>query len=196
MQASFSAAADRNKEAIGDALREYLLNTDNVIEIGSGTGQHAVYLAERYTGLHWQPTDRAENLSSIEQWVDQSGLDNIAPPIELDVSKEYDNDQKYNLAYSANTAHIMSEPQVAQMFKVVSHHLNVGGYFVLYGPFLYATKATAPGNKNFDAMLRQQSAHMGLRHKARLDEMAFDVGMEFKEDIEMPTNNRILVWQK
>lgn len=195
MTLPFSASADRNKEAIGDALESYLSSVDSVLELGSGTGQHAVYLAGRFPGLQWQPSDRAENLGAIKQWVDQSGLENIATPLEIDVSGEFNHQGIYGFAFSANTAHIMGLPEVADMFKVVSSRLKIGARFALYGPFIYGGKHTSSGNENFDAMLKQQSPSMGIRDKAVLDSLAFDAGLEFSEDIEMPANNRIIIWR-
>lgn len=195
MALPFSASADRNKEAIGDALEGYFSSAGSVLELGSGTGQHAVYLAGRFSDLRWQPTDRVENLGAIAQWVERSGLKNIANPIELDVSHEFTHQGIYGLAFSANTAHIMSLPEVADMFKVVSSRLKIGARFALYGPFIYGGKHTSTSNENFDAMLKQQSPSMGIRDKAVLDTMAFDAGLEFFEDIQMPANNRILIWR-
>lgn len=195
MTLPFSASADRNKEVIGDALEGHLSSVESVLELGSGTGQHAVYLAARFPELRWQPSDRAESIGAIRQWIDQSGLSNIAPPIELDVSDEIDHQGIYGFAFSANTAHIMSLPEVADMFKVVSSRLKIGARFALYGPFIYAGKHTSASNENFDAMLKQQSPVMGIRDKAALDAMAFEAGLEFSEDIQMPANNRILIWR-
>lgn len=195
MNLPFSASADRNKQAIGDALAVYLEAADSVLELGSGTGQHAVYLAQRFPGLHWQPSDRLENLHAISQWVDSSGLANIAPPVEIDVSGPVNHSGIYSFAFSANTAHIMSITEVAYMFRVVSARLKIGAGFALYGPFKYAGKHTSDSNHSFDAMLQQQASHMGIRDKAELDAMALDAGLDFAVDIEMPANNRILIWR-
>lgn len=195
MALPFSASADRNKEVIGDALERYLTEAGSVLELGSGTGQHAAYLAERFPALRWQPSDKAEHLGAIAQWIERSGLTNIAPPIEIDVSVDSAHAGIYGFAFSANTAHIMSLSEVAGMFHVVSSCLKIGARFALYGPFMYGGKHTASSNENFDAMLKQQSASMGIRDKAALDAMAFEAGLEFSEEIEMPANNRILIWR-
>lgn len=195
MALPFSASADRNKEAIGDALSGYFEATENVFEVGSGTGQHAVYLSERFPHLHWQPSDRSEHISAMTQRIAQSGLSSIAAPIELDVSIESSIQGQYSLAYSANTAHIMSLSEVASMFKLLSKVLQSNGYFALYGPFSFGGKHTSSGNENFDAMLKQQSVSMGIRDKAKLDELAFEAGMEFHEQFNLPSNNCVLVWR-
>ncbi|MEM7256627.1 MAG: DUF938 domain-containing protein [Pseudomonadota bacterium] len=193
---AFSAAADRNKEAIGDALTPYLTRARTVLEIGSGTGQHAVYLAGRYTDLIWQPTDREENVIAINARVVQSNLPNINQTIVLDVADAGTVDTTYNFVFSANTAHIMSIVEVKAMFRVVAGLLRGNGYFALYGPFKYRGQHTSPGNENFDAMLQQQAAHMGIRDKADLDAMAFEYGLDFADDLAMPANNRILLWRR
>ena len=196
MSLPFSASAERNKQVIADALEDYLTAVSKVVEIGSGTGQHAVYFAQRFTHLQWQPTDREENLSAIRQRIEEFALSNVAAPLEVDVSAAVALPQEYELAYSANTAHIMSLSEVKAMFKLVSACLQSNAYFVLYGPFSYAGEHTSEGNKNFHAMLQQQAAHMGIRDKAELDSIAFDVGFDFVEDIALPANNRILVWRR
>ncbi len=195
MSLPFSAASDRNKEAIGDALERWFNAADTVLELGSGTGQHAVYFAERFPNLYWQPSDRSENLQAIGQRIEQSAAGNIALPVEIDVSVENDHNTLYSFAFSANTAHIMSIAEVADMFRLVSSRLKTGASFALYGPFTYGGRHTSESNENFDAMLRQQAAHMGIRDRAELDAMAFEEGLEFEQDIEMPANNRILIWR-
>jgi len=190
----FSASADRNKEVIGDALTSRLKSASSVLEIGSGTGQHAVYLCERFPHLSWQPSERLENLDAIRQWIAQSGLKNIKDPLALDVS----NAQVlgiFSFAISVNTAHIMSIDEVAAMFATVSAQLKIGARFALYGPFRYNGQHSSPSNESFDAMLKQQAPHMGVRDKADLDQFARESSLEFVEDIEMPANNRILVWR-
>lgn len=196
MSLPFSAAAERNKTVIGDQMHAHFEGATSVLEIGSGTGQHAVYFAARYDHLLWQPTDRAENLAGIRQRIDESGLRNIEPPLELDVSVADPPGNHYNLAFSANTAHIMGMPEVRHMFSLVAASLKPGSHFALYGPFTYGGEHTAPSNTNFDAMLRQQAAHMGIREKSELDAIALDVGLDFIEDVDMPANNRLLLWQR
>lgn len=196
MSLPFSASADRNKTAIGDALTDVLNSVTTVLEIGSGTGQHAVYLAERYPNLQWQPTDRLENLTAIQQYIEASDCSNILPPIEVDVADKVSLNRQYDFAYSANTAHIMSLAEVKAMFELVSASLHTGASFALYGPFSYGGKHTSDGNRNFNEMLQQQSAHMGIRDKAELDTIALDAGLDFIDDKAMPSNNRILVWRR
>jgi cyclopropane fatty-acyl-phospholipid synthase-like methyltransferase len=196
MSLAFSAAAERNKTVIADALLPWLDGVESVLELGSGTGQHVAYFAARYPEIEWQPSDRPENLISIDERVRQAGLSNVKPVIALDVAAPALPDRHYDFVFSANTAHIMSEAQVTDMFSVVATCLNTGGCFALYGPFKYRGVHTAASNESFDAMLRQQAAHMGIRDKAVLDAVAFEQGLDFEKDIGLPANNRLLLWRR
>lgn len=196
MTLPFSASAERNKSVIADALAAYFDAAGRVLEIGSGSGQHAVFFCERFAHLQWQPTDREENLPGIRQWIDQSQLTNVDAPLILDVNDYTPTTDRYSFAYSANTAHIMSEEQVNRMFDVVGAHLAVGGHFALYGPFRFNGKHNAQSNADFDLMLREQAQHMGIRDKSRLDAFAGHAGLEFIEGIEMPSNNHLLIWRR
>ena len=227
----FSQSADRNKEAIGDALDMLLASASNVFEFGSGTGQHAVYLCQRFPHLRWQPSELKPNIETIGLQIQQARLSNILVPVECDVMEPMlfnDADASttpdavsngsgntsqpgashfgaglrrieylhYSFAYSANTAHIMSIEAVERMIAIAAVLLQPAGYFALYGPFRYGSEHTAEGNIQFDSMLREQDPAMGVRDKFELDRMAVESGMTPADDLEMPSNNRILLWQK
>ena len=197
MTLPFSGSADRNKQSIGDALEPWFARASTVVEIGSGTGQHAVYFSARFASLKWCPTDRRENLAAIQQRIDEASASNIASVVELDVGGATPLPAgPFDMAYSANTAHIMSEVEVEQMFAVVSGLLGIDGVFALYGPFHYSGEHIAESNREFDRMLRQQAPHMGVRDKHRLDDFARAAGLHSLEDIEMPSNNRLVLWQR
>ena len=212
MSLPFSQAAERNKEAIGDALHELLGAATTVFEFGSGTGQHAAYLCQRFSHLLWQPSEQQTNLETIKLLIDQAGLHNILPPLECDVLQRTlsvaslalpvneqsggDEHRRFSFAFSANTAHIMSVPAVARMMSIAAELLEPVGIFALYGPFRYGTAPMAEGNIQFDAMLREQDAEMGVRDKYELDSFAVANGMTPIDDLPMPSNNRILIWQK
>jgi len=189
---SFAPAAERNKQAIGDALSDVLEVVSSVLEIGSGTGQHAVYLTSRYANLNWQPTDRADALSSIAHNVANASA-NIQSPLELDVATPLQLG-KFDLVFSANTAHIMRVSEVEKMFAVAASHLKQGGLFVLYGPFKINDQHTAVSNARFDAQLKAGNPEQGIRDKSLLDGFAQAAGLIFSKDIEMPANNRVLMW--
>ncbi len=209
MSLPFSPSADRNKEVIGNALERWLCKASTVFEFGSGTGQHAVYLSLRFPHLQWQPSELKANIETIRLLIQQAGVSNILAPIECDVLAQLipgrdadasqvssDNVLQYSFAYSANTAHIMSMPAVERMLSIAAALLQPAGYFALYGPFKYGSKHTAEGNSQFDAMLREQDAVMGVRDKFELDQIAVECGLTPVEDLAMPSNNRILMWQR
>src|SRR5919109_3357107 len=152
----FSEACERNRAPILRILKRVLAERHFVLEIGSGTGQHAAYFAPELPHLVWQASDVAENLPGIRQWVSHP------PPIELDVDKEWPAIEA-DAVFSANTCHIMSWPQVERMFAGVGRLLRPGGVFALYGPFNYGGKHTSPSNAEFDQWLRRRDPASGLR---------------------------------
>jgi len=158
-----------------------------VLEIGSGTGQHAAYFAAELTHLRWQASDVAEHLAGIRLW----GVE----PTELDVDKPWP-EIDADAAFSANTAHIMSWPQVERMFRGVARLLPQGGVFALYGPFNYGGQPTSQSNARFDAMLRARDPSSGIRDFEHIQTLAARCGLAFLEDNAMPANNRLLVFRK
>jgi cyclopropane fatty-acyl-phospholipid synthase-like methyltransferase len=167
-----------------------------LLEIGSGTGQHAVYFAAELPSLHWQTSDRVENHAGIQAWLDESGLDNVGAPLALDVLTDTWPDGPYDAAFSANTAHIMSESAVEAMFLGLGRVLADGAPFLLYGPFNYDGRFTSPSNREFDAWLRHRDPQMGIRDVAWLQDAGERGGLVLDEDLEMPVNNRCLVWRR
>ncbi|MBT8135507.1 MAG: DUF938 domain-containing protein [Gammaproteobacteria bacterium] len=192
----WSEAADRNKAPILEVLRDALpARKLDVLEIGSGTGQHAVYFARHLPNLDWQTSDRLENHEAIAARVRASRLRNVHLPRELDVSN-FPLDRSYDVVYTANTAHIMSFDEVCAMFAGISQVLEPKGQVVLYGPVNRHGEFTSDSNRDFDHQLRATAAHMGIRDDANLDRLALDGGMTRVGDYDLPANNRILVWQR
>lgn len=204
MSSPFNAAADRNKEAIGDALADYFNKPVKVCEIGSGTGQHAIYLCDRFPALTWQPTDQGSHIETLSAACSQSTLENLLKPVELEVSAcvrqpallQALPEEHYPFVYSANTAHIMSMEDVTSMFTLVGKVLNEAGLYALYGPFKVDGEHTSEGNRNFDQSLRMEKPHMGIRNKEDLINLAAEQGLQLEKDIPMPANNRILLWRR
>lgn len=197
MELPFNAAADRNKEVIGDALSEYLAQATTVLEIGSGSGQHAVYLCRRFSHLQWQVTDQSSYLEGLAAVVEQSGCENIQPPTELQAGACVETGNRvYSFVYSANTAHIMGINEIAATFEIVSRCLSAEGLFALYGPFKENGLHNSDGNIAFDKTLRSEDPKMGIRDIAELEDMANATGMKLHRQIAMPSNNRILLWQQ
>ena len=191
----FSEACEENKQPILAVLQELFVQAGSVLEIGSGTGQHAVHFAESLPHLFWQTSDRPENHQGMERWIGESGLSNIGQPISLDVTEPWP-EQHYDAVFSANTTHIMSWPEVEKLFIGVGRVLRDGGCFALYGPFNYAGEYTSESNRGFDQWLKQRDPMSGIRNFEDLDELAQNNDLIFQEDITMPVNNRILVWCK
>jgi cyclopropane fatty-acyl-phospholipid synthase-like methyltransferase len=192
----YSQACDENREPILKLIRKVFANAHSILEIGSGTGQHAVYFARQLPHLTWQPTDLEENHASIQAWRDESGLENVRPPIALDVSASAWPDSIYDGFFSANTAHIMNPEEVQRMFSGIGNLLPTGAHCCLYGPFNYDGAFTSDSNKQFDSWLKKRNPASGIRDFEVIAELADANGFILKGDNEMPVNNRLLVWQK
>lgn len=192
----FSQACENNKEPILAVLRDCFADQRQVVEIGSGTGQHAVHFAGAMPWLSWQPTDRAEHLPGIRAWRDAAALPNLLEPLELDVDQPAWPLQRADAVFSANTAHIMSWPQVERFVAGVGLLLPASGCFCLYGPFNYGGGHTSASNADFDAWLRRRDPRSGLRDVEAIHDLAAQAGLQPAADHAMPANNRLLVWRK
>lgn len=185
----FSDAAERNRAPILAILNRVFADRRSVLEIGSGTGQHAAYFAPTLPHLVWQASDVAANLPDIREWVSEP------PPLELNVDRPFP-PVEADAAFSANTCHILSWPQVERMFEGVAALLPPGGVFAVYGPFHYGGKPTSESNARFDAMLRARDPASGVRDFEAVRELAQRHGLALEEDNAMPANNRLLVFRK
>ena len=192
----FSQACENNKQPILTVLQQAFADIDRVLEIGSGTGQHAVHFAAAMPWLHWQPSDRAENLPGIRAWCADAGLHNLAPPLELDVMVSPWPAIVTSGVFSANTAHIMSWPAVETFVSGVGACVPSGGRFCLYGPFNYQGRYTSASNAEFDTWLRSRDPLSGIRDFEAIERLAQAVGFVLEADHPMPANNRTLVWRK
>jgi SAM-dependent methyltransferase len=183
----FAEACERNRGPILAILKRIFRDRRAVLEIGSGTGQHAAYFAPELPHLVWQASDVAEHLAGIRMW----GVE----PIELDVDKPWPA-VVADAVFSANTAHIMSWAQVERMFAGAARILARGGLFALYGPFHYGGRPTSESNARFDAMLRARDPASGVRNYEDVQALAGRCGLSLLEDNAMPANNRLLVFKK
>ncbi|MFZ6745514.1 DUF938 domain-containing protein [Undibacterium sp. JH2W] len=196
MSKLFSAACERNSAPILQVIQPLLSNSQSLLEIGSGTGQHAVNFARSLSHLQWQTSDRLEYHPSIIAWMAEAALPNLLPPLELNIGINPWPQAQFDAVYTANTCHIMAWEEVELMFAGVATLLNEGGVFLIYGPFNYADKFTSASNQHFDASLKQQAAHMGIRDIENILIQASQHGMRLQDDIAMPANNRLLVLRK
>ncbi len=192
----YSQACENNKIPILNSLAKWFSDVSHVLEIGAGTGQHAVYFAEQLPSLIWQPCDLIENHPGIIQWIEDTQLVNIEYPISLDVKTIVWPNAKFDAVYTANTCHIMHWPEVIAMFEGVSTILSSGGLFVIYGPFNYNNAYTSQSNEHFDRMLRKRDPESGLRNFEDLISLAEQNVFSLMEDNDMPANNRLLVFKR
>ena len=192
----WSEACERNREPILGVLKQWFTAPGTVLEIGSGTGQHAVFMAEHLPHVVWQATDREENLDGIRQWFAAAGLANLPAPISLDVRDSPWPIAAADYVFSANTAHIMSWPEVEALFNGIGATLRSGGAFCLYGPFNRDGQFTSASNQAFDAMLRARDPAMGLRDDQALIALGREANLDFSAEYPLPANNRMLVWVK
>jgi cyclopropane fatty-acyl-phospholipid synthase-like methyltransferase len=190
-----SQASINNREPIFAQLQRLLKNTTSVLEIGSGTGQHAVYFAGELPHLHWHTSDLAVNHPGINQWLDEYSGDNISRPFEFDVTGDWP-ELKVDALYTANTLHIMGFESVKQFFAGLANVLNNNGKLIVYGPFKYNGEFTTPSNANFDIWLKNQNPVSGIRDIEVIQELAKEQGLELVEDNAMPANNQLLVFEK
>lgn len=192
----FSEACEQNKHVILDVLQTEFAHAGTVLEIGAGTGQHAVFFAPQLPHLQWHTSDVAENLPGITAWLAEFPSPNLHGPYALDVNQPDWPLAQVDGVYSANTAHIMHWPDVQRLFAGVGHILQAGGRFCLYGPFNHHGAYTSESNARFDQWLRTRDPGSGIRDIDDLQALAGSAQLELVQDYEMPVNNRTLVWKK
>jgi cyclopropane fatty-acyl-phospholipid synthase-like methyltransferase len=177
-------------------LRDELAGSTRVLEIGSGTGQHAVHFARNLPHLVWQPTDRADYLPDLAARIAEEGTPNLLSPLELDVRHRQWPQVTVDAVYSANTLHIMSWPEVEAFFSGVGQTLAQSGVLAVYGPFRYAGKFTSESNADFDRSLRTRDPASGIRDIEAVGRLAETQGLALTADHPMPANNQLLVWKR
>ncbi|HUO82234.1 MAG TPA: DUF938 domain-containing protein [Gammaproteobacteria bacterium] len=191
-----SEAAERNKAPILAVLRRAFAGAATVLEIGSGTGQHAVHFAAALPGLVWQPSEMPGRVDGMRGRIEEAGLPNLAPPLELDVRDRPWPVAAVDAVFSANTAHIMAWPEVERMLEGIGEVLTDGGVFCLYGPFRSGGDFDTESNRRFDALLKSEQPDMGLRDREALVETAGAHGLVLIAEHPMAANNRLLEWRK
>lgn len=191
----FSPACERNRDPILAALRTHFTDRRRVLEIGSGTGQHAVHFAAALPHLVWQSSDRPEWLPGVRLWLAEAALPNTPPPIELDVRGPWP-DGRFDAVFSANTLHIMGWHEVEALFAGLPAVLADDARLTIYGPFNYGGCFTSPSNAAFDASLRADDPKRGIRDFEAVDALARGIGFTLVEDLAMPANNRCLSWRR
>lgn len=197
----FSPSCERNRGPILDVLRGQFKDRQSVLEIGSGTGQHAVHFAQAMRWLQWQCSDRALHLPGIAQWLDDALLPNTPVPIVLDVAtgpwpRPASGGAAFDAAFTANTLHIMGWPAVEACFAGLDAALESNATLVVYGPFNVGGAFTSDSNRDFDAWLKARDPDSGIRDLEAVDALAAQIGLRLHADIAMPSHNRCLVWRR
>ena len=192
----YSESCERNQTPILKILQETLANQQRVLEIASGTGQHAVYFGRALPHLSWQTSELSQNHEGILAWLEENKLPNVLPPIAIDVSDAQWPIEIVDTVFNANTVHIISWPKVEQMFAGIARVLSNSGILCLYGPFNYGGKFTSESNAHFNAMLKSRNKNSGVRDFESINLLAEAHGLFLLRDVTMPSHNRILVWQR
>jgi cyclopropane fatty-acyl-phospholipid synthase-like methyltransferase len=197
MEKPFSPAADRNKEPILEVLKKVLRPEDqHLLEVGAGTGQHAVYLAPFFPKMTWQPTEVSENLPMLKEAIKEAGVANIKTPYRLKIGDDDFPIRTYDAILTVNTFHIMHWKECKSFIKLISGRLQEGGKVLIYGPFNYNGKFTTPSNEEFDKSLKQNDPLSGIRSFEDVLAAMFKNGFELVKDYEMPANNRMLYFRR
>jgi len=194
----FSGACERNKQPILSVISTYLSEANSVLEVGSGTGQHAVFFAGAFPSVVWQCADQAVYLDGVRAQLAHAGLSNLPEPLVLDVNQSVwvESGEKYDAVYSANTLHIMDEYSVEAFFAGLPTVMNADAHLIVYGPFKYAGEFTSESNAGFDLSLRSRGVGSGIRDFEWVNELAEAQGLSLVLDQAMPANNQCLIWQK
>ncbi len=193
----FSAACERNKEPILQVLKTVITRADRrLLEVGTGTGQHAEFMAPYFPQLEWHPTDLGERLSDLKIWHRDLRASNIQPPQRLDVSKDDFPKLKFDLVFTANTLHIMHWKDCKAFMKLLGNRLRENSRAIFYGPFNYEGNFTSESNREFDALLKERDPLSGIRSFEDIHNNMSKHGFELVEDVEMPANNRMLIFNR
>jgi len=189
-----SEACERNKGPILNILNDIFADRHNVLEIGSGTAQHAVHFGNNLNHLVWQTSDLKENLPDITERIKLEGYDNIKLPLELDVTHRPWNAEAADAIFTANTLHIMPWTHVPDFFDGTGQVLTTNGILCVYGPFNYNGEFTSESNKDFDKWLKNRNPESGIRNFEDVNTLALNQGLKLIKDYSMPANNRLIVW--
>lgn len=197
MQKPHSPSCDRNREPILEVLKNVIRHEDKrLLEIGAGTGQHAVYFAPEFPWLEWHPTDQSENLKGMKLWFDECKVPNIKAPVRLIVGKDDFPKLKFDLVFTANTFHIMHWKECKSLMKLLGHRLRENSLVMIYGPFKYEGQFTSPSNEEFDLELKSRDPLSGIRSFEDVHNGMVKNGFELVFDYDMPANNRMLIFKR
>ena len=192
---SYSESCEKNKTPILAVLKEIFADRKRVLEIASGTGQHAVYFGRELPHLIWQTSELAQHHASIQAWLDEAQLPNVLPPLSADVNEARWPVEPVDAIFNANTVHIISWPEAELLFAHIERIIAPGGCVCFYGPYNYGGHFTSESNARFDTWLKSRDSSSGVRDFEAVNRLAESHGLDLQHDIAMPSNNRILVWR-
>jgi cyclopropane fatty-acyl-phospholipid synthase-like methyltransferase len=197
MEKPHSAACDRNKDPILSVLKQYITHEDRrLLEIGTGTGQHAVHMAPEFPFLEWYPSDVAANIMGMKLWFKEARIHNIMDPIKFEIGKQEFPKLKFEIVYTANTLHIMHWKECKTLFKMLGHRLREGSRVFIYGPFKYGGDFTSDSNAQFDLQLKERDPMSGIRSFEDVNNAMAKNEFELLNDFDMPANNQMLVYKR
>ncbi len=196
MEKVYSPSVARNKEPILEVLKQYLGEDDRVLEIGSGTGEHAIHFAKALPDIHWVTSDVPKNHPMITEWLKFAQLKNIHGPEKLEVGKHDFPEKPFSHVFTANTLHIMSWKECKSFFKLIGKRLREGSVVFIYGPFNYGGEYTSESNKSFDLSLKGRNEKSGIRGFEDVCKGMNKAGFKLLKDHEMPANNRLLIFER
>ena len=195
----YAPACERNSQVILNVLQRILAHSRTVLEIGSGTGQHAVFFANGLPHLQWQPTNK-ESLESINAWRREAEFENVLPAQSMDLLAATDHQDlrlpEIDAIVCINTVHIMAWQGTEKLCELAASAIPPGGVLYLYGPYRYADRPLEPSNENFDLWLQERNPLSGIRDFEAVNRLAELAGFELQEDLAMPANNRSIWWSK
>lgn len=190
----FSESCERNKEPILAILREVFVRPGNILEIGSGTGQHAVHFGAALPHLNWQTSDLPENQPGIRAWLDEANLSNVMPPLTLDVHGKWPAGQ-FDGIFTANTLHIIDWEGGQKLIRRAAELLSADGMLAIYGPFNYGGAFTSDSNARFEQWLKDRNPVSGIRDFEAVCDCAERSALKLTADHAMPANNRLLIFK-
>lgn len=197
MEKPFAPSCERNQQVILDELKKIITQKHkNLLEIGTGTGQHAVYMAPHFPDLIWHTSDIKNNHAGIKMWLDEASITNIMYPIEFESGQTPFPELDCDLVFTVNTLHIMSWRHVQTLVELMGAHLKTGTEVIIYGPFNYNGQFTSPSNEEFDQWLKEKNPESAIRDYETLSKLMVNAGFMPISDIEMPANNRLLHFEK
>ncbi len=191
----FSQACINNRDVILNHLQHLLVNQQRVLEIGSGTGQHAIYFSQNLPHVQWQTSDLLDNHGGINCWREETPLSNCLAPIVLDIANPQWPSDQYDAIFTANTFHICSWMQVSLCFQHLTQSLKPEGLFIVYGPFNYDGCYTSESNERFDQFLKASNPQQGIRDFEKVEKLAMENHLYVIADHDMPANNRLLIFK-